>query len=126
MHVLPQKSSAGWLYHIKFANKRCATSARANSNQLIFSGRKLNVFIRSDSSETAQAIGNRLSNAAFEALIRLYMLADKLQDLLTANMIMDELICFSSKTNEVPKHGSISLAYSSTASSSPLRTLLRD
>ena len=54
------------------------------------------------------------------------MLADKLQDLLTANMIMDELICFSSKTNEVPKHGSISLAYSSTASSSPLRTLLRD
>ena len=41
-------------------------------------------------------------------------------------MIMDELIKFVAQTGEIPKHGPTSLAYNSTADSSPLRALLRD
>jgi hypothetical protein len=65
-------------------------------------------------------------DAGYEAMIRLYLLADKLQDLVTANMIMDELILFSSGAGGNPKHLAVSLAYSSTTNTSPLRKLLRD
>lgn len=67
----------------------------------------------------------RSSDAGYEALIRLYLLADKLQDLATANMVMDELIRFVSETDEVPKHLAVSLAYGSTTNTSILRALLR-
>jgi hypothetical protein len=41
-------------------------------------------------------------------------------------MIMDKLISFVAKTEEIPKYAPTSLVYSSTASSSPLRALLSD
>lgn len=41
-------------------------------------------------------------------------------------MVMDELISFADKTEEIPKHVPTSLAYSSPASSSPVRALLSD
>lgn len=54
------------------------------------------------------------------------MLADKLQDLVTTNLIMGELIRLAAGTSEIPRHVHVNHAYSSTTSTSPLRTLVRD
>lgn len=50
-----------------------------------------------------------LANTGFEALIKLYLLADKLQDFATANVVMDQLIKFVAETGEIPKHMPTSL-----------------
>lgn len=63
---------------------------------------------------------------AFGALIRVYLLADKLHDLATANIAIDEIIRFSDIVNIVPRESRVCLAYSHTAERSPLRLLMRD
>jgi hypothetical protein len=57
----------------------------------------------------------------FRALIMLHVLADKLGDLLTANLIMAQIISFSDGSRSLPSIASINLAYASTVEASPLR-----
>jgi len=60
------------------------------------------------------------------ALVRLYQLADKLQDPVTANMVIDEIIRRSDVLEHVPRFTTISLVYSYTPANSPLRRLMCD
>lgn len=60
------------------------------------------------------------------ALIVLYLLADKLNDVPTTNLVMDEIIMLSEEVLDLPCSDSVTLAYNSTAAGSPLRKLCRD
>lgn len=62
----------------------------------------------------------------FERLIRLYLLAERMADLKTANIAIGEIICASDHLGYITMQGPISLAYASTAKDHPLCTLLRD
>jgi RNA recognition motif-containing protein len=64
--------------------------------------------------------------AGYEALIRLHLLADRLQDLTTANTAITELISFQWQVRAVPEHEFVRIAYESTVKGNPLRILLRD
>jgi len=57
-------------------------------------------------------------------LIKLYILADRLQDLESANMIMDALVRCSDYHDDVPKAEICTLAYETTPPGSPLRKLM--
>ena len=59
-------------------------------------------------------------------LIKLYILADRLQDLESANMIMDALVRCSDYHDDVPKAEICTLAYETTPPGSPLRKLMVD
>jgi hypothetical protein len=64
--------------------------------------------------------------AGFQPLIKAYVLADKLGDLMTANMVIDRIITYSDEVFRLPSIDEVHLAYSSTASGSPLRALFCD
>lgn len=113
------------LYSIKFATAEGASKARARGHGRTLDGHIFQAYRSVTSQKKAGAMKIRLSDEGCEALIKLYLLADKLQDLITANMIVDELIQFVTHTREIPKHMATSLAYESTARGSPLRMLLR-
>lgn len=74
--------------------------------------------------------GKDLSNAAptrhIQALVRLYVLADSLSDLMTANLVIDKIYEHSRASKVVPNPETISLAYNNTAPGSPLRAMFRD
>jgi hypothetical protein len=67
-----------------------------------------------------------VADLVFEKLIRLYLLAERLIDFKTANMVIAEIIRASGLFGCIPTQGPISLAYASTVKGSPLRNLLRD
>ena len=56
----------------------------------------------------------------------LYVLADRLRDVETANLVMDALICFSEKGAIISNTDTIRHVYDSTAHGSPLRKFVRD
>lgn len=56
----------------------------------------------------------------------LYLLADRLRDVETANLVMDALICFSDKGRETFETDTIRRVYDSTAHGNPLRKYMRD
>lgn len=60
------------------------------------------------------------------ALIVLYLLADKLNDVPTTNLVMDEIIMLSGEVPNLPCSDSVTLAYNSTGARSPLCKLCRD
>lgn len=64
----------------------------------------------------------------FTKFIELYVLAQKMIDFQTANMVIDEIIRFreTAKVVPVPMQAAISLAYKFTVKNDPLRRLLRD
>ncbi|KAK6419060.1 hypothetical protein LTR95_017109 [Oleoguttula sp. CCFEE 5521] len=64
--------------------------------------------------------------ADFENLLNLYILADKLGDLMTANYVIDELIRRSDSRDALPCHSDTSHTIGEVAASSPLRRLLVD
>lgn len=113
-------------YHIAFVNDESASRAIVGLNGRELNEHKLWVFMSPTCRKAAEAARSELSDVGCEAFVKLYLLADKLQDLTTANMVIDELVRFVAKTTEVPKQALTSLAYDSTVSSSPLRALLRD
>ena len=113
-------------YDVEFEDAEKATKAFADCNKELIGGPFLEVCPSAARDQMANPARSGLADAGSEALIKVYLLADKLQDLATANMIMDKLIKFVAQTGEIPKHGPTSLAYNSTADSSPLRALLRD
>jgi hypothetical protein len=69
---------------------------------------------------------NNNVNAGFNELIQVYLLADKLQDLSTANMIIEEIKQFSDNVDRVPSDGCYTYVYSNTTPHNPLRKLMRD
>jgi hypothetical protein len=71
---------------------------------------------------------SRLSSAddGFRALIHLYLLADRLQDIATANMIIDEIIQYSDIVRAAPGSQNYDHIYKHTAPHNPLRILMRD
>lgn len=60
----------------------------------------------------------------FEALIRLFLLADKLKDPQMKNLAVDEIVRMVDKDGLIPAH--VNLVYKSTARDSVLRELFRD
>jgi hypothetical protein len=62
----------------------------------------------------------------YEALAKMYILADKLEDLTSSNMIMDGIIEFSDRVTRVPEPKLIRYIYDHTPPNSPLRTMIRD
>jgi hypothetical protein len=76
------------------------------------------------------AAGNATGNASRNKevarfLIDLYLLADKLLDSVTANMVIDEILSFFDR-NIGPLSGVTPHVYASTADGSPLRMLVRN
>lgn len=61
-----------------------------------------------------------------EDLITLYLLADKLNDFITTNLVADEIIRMSEEVQRVPNSTCVTLAFESTVVASPLRRLCRD
>lgn len=62
----------------------------------------------------------------FDLLIKVYILADKLQDPSTANAVIDEIVDFGEETRQMPSVQAINLTYRSTVHGHSLRRLLRD
>jgi len=62
----------------------------------------------------------------FIALAEVYFLADRLQDLETANLIIDQIIRFAASRRVLPWVQVANLVYESTVHGNPLRKLLRD
>lgn len=62
----------------------------------------------------------------FLILAKLYLLADRLQDMKTANLVIDEIICFCTQEGKDPGPGFVRLVYESTVHGHPLRKWLRD
>lgn len=67
-----------------------------------------------------------LADLHYNSLIKLYLLADKLRDVTTANIVVDEIERFYRVTEAHPGERPITTAYNSTAKGSPLRKLLRN
>ena len=70
--------------------------------------------------------GEKGSQVHFQALIMIFVLADRLCDLLTANIVTAEIIDFSGRMGMLPDSTATNLVYASTASTNPLRALMRD
>jgi hypothetical protein len=75
---------------------------------------------------TAEVDRTEPADAGFEALIRVYLLADKLQDLDTTNVVIDEIMRFSDTAKRVPCSSNYHLVYDNTTPHSRLRVLMRD
>ena len=65
-------------------------------------------------------------DAIFTTIISLQLLCQKLIDFKAANIVIDEMIRFSSTVKTIPSQGPIALAYGSALKDNPLRSLLRD
>lgn len=116
-------------YCVEFATGEHAAAARTLCDGYehdVYKLVSIGTFCPVERFKEAETACIKLSDAGYEALIGLYLLADKLQDLATTNMIMDELIHFSFETSQNPKHRAVSLAYGSTPNTSPLRRLMRN
>jgi hypothetical protein len=59
-------------------------------------------------------------------LIALYLLADQLNDVITANLVIDETMRASEEFRRLPHNSDLTLVYESTIAGNPLRKLCRD
>ena len=62
----------------------------------------------------------------FGGLFALYLLADKLNDAITSNLVIDGILRMSEEVRRVPNGVAITQAYGSTVAGSSLRKLCRD
>ena len=62
----------------------------------------------------------------YSVLINLYMLADKLQDLTSCNMVMDGILNFGNQVGRIPRLNLVKRIYNYTPSHSYLRAMIRD
>lgn len=65
-------------------------------------------------------------DGVFTNLVRLYLLAEYMEDPQTANLAINEIVRFTSLTNMILTDTAVSLAIASTTEKDPLRLLLRD
>jgi hypothetical protein len=77
-----------------------------------------------DISDEAFRAKELVADVLFDKLIRLYLLARRLGDFKTANLVTSEIIRFSYAIETVPTEIPTSLAYAATAAGNPLRKLL--
>lgn len=69
---------------------------------------------------------SRYAVEVLHILVKLYLLADRLQDSKTANLVIDEYIRFANEAKWLPEVRTIILSYESTTHGHPLRKLMRD
>jgi hypothetical protein len=65
-------------------------------------------------------------NSHYEVLVKLYMLADELEDLASCNMTMDGILEFGDRVGKMLPWSLIRRVYDNTPSSSRLRVMIRD
>ena len=70
--------------------------------------------------------GKKSVATKFTSLARVYILAEKLGDLQSANEIVDEIIRFSEDENNVPDSSCVTIIMAQTTRTSPLRQLMID
>ena len=61
----------------------------------------------------------------YTALIKLYVLADKLIDHTSANKVIDRILTYQNETRMLPRTAQVGMVYGLTTSGSPLRALMR-
>lgn len=127
-HIKKVTSSSPVYCTVEFVTAEGAATARVHRNGYILDGQRLRVYTSAAYYKDVEEARSGLREIVSVTLIRLYLLADKLQDLVTANMIINELIRFIAKDPEenFPKGAATTLAYNGTPKSSPLRRVLRD
>jgi hypothetical protein len=76
--------------------------------------------------EDEDALSDDVVDKHIETLVKLYILADKLGDPTTTNIVMDELVRFCDTHQRNPIRRVVELAYASTTHGNPLRKFLRD
>jgi len=69
---------------------------------------------------------DEVDDAITRVLIKLYVLADKLLDPRTANLVIDELVRHVDASSNLPSVHFINIVYQCTPVGSPLRALFRD
>jgi hypothetical protein len=62
----------------------------------------------------------------YTALIKLYVLADKLIDHTSANKVIDRILTYQNETRMLPRTAQVGMVYGLTTSGSPLRALMRN
>ena len=62
----------------------------------------------------------------FQVQVEVYLLADRLQDIETANIVIDEIVRFADSESENPEPAIISSIYEATVHGNPLRKWARD
>ena len=77
-------------------------------------------------SVTAPELPNHAGGKALGSLVMLYLLAEKLKDVATTNLVIDEIMWASEEHHELPCDADVTLAYTSTVAGNPLRNLCRD
>lgn len=68
----------------------------------------------------------RYVTQGIQIFTELYLLADRLQDLKTANLVIDGTINFIYETGVNPSNSEVALAYESTVHGNPIRKMMRD
>lgn len=114
---------------IKFATADAARGALKARNGSVFMGECLKVKYakhRGRRCEEEQERRYQLADPRYEALIRLYVLADKLQDVMTVNMVINAVWRLYKLSKVHPGPGPMSLLYESVVEQDLLRKLLFD
>jgi hypothetical protein len=111
---------------ITFTAAEAGVAAYRARDGRVLNGHQLTVKLFRSFSMEYEERKSELADSHYDRLITLYLLADKLQDFATANMVMDKVQQFCSITRTHPGKLPVRTAYQSTADGSPLRNLLRD
>jgi hypothetical protein len=114
---------------ISFATAEAGREAIEVCDGLFMNGRVLRVTADRDCAKGSTRYTLReieLADIHYKALINVYLLADKLRDISTANNVLDKIKHFLVITDVHPGKEAISIAYQSTTEGNPLRRLLRD
>ena len=82
-------------------------------------------YMRAEDNKANKITGGE-DNVTVAFFIDLHILADKLLDPITANLVVDELIAFVGTMPSVPGADTVNSVYSRTADGSPVRCLCRD
>jgi hypothetical protein len=122
--------------HLEFTTAESGAKAIKSRHHQKVDGCALSVEICMDPRNKAwEALLAELVDEGYTELIKLYLLADRLRDLETVNMIVDEIIdyrdvvtklTYGRVTSVNPGGGPTTIAYASTKEGNPLRELLRD
>jgi hypothetical protein len=111
---------------IDFSTVEACEAAIKASDFLTLNGHQLRVNTSRLLSKEYDMREYELADSHYDALIKLYLLSDKLQDILTVNMAIDKIQQFTKVAGCYPGKSPVSTAYQSTVEGSPLRKLLRD
>ena len=104
----------------------------ANYLQLIYGGgciqpdEELTQYFKDGKPKARSSTALKLGNDHYGTLFKLYILADKLEDLKSANLVMNEILRFGDEFGRFLCPPLMKLIYDSTPANSPLRAIARD